>query len=672
LIIFQKIDNAVFYFINGSLHNALFDPVMTFVTRHPPLLFSVLLLLLVPKYRTRLVLPVILSLLAFGLSDGVGGIIKNIVARPRPFEVLPYVHKLVGAGGYSFPSSHASNTFAFATGISYFFRGAAIPFLALAAIVSFSRIYVGVHYPSDVLGGMLWGVASFFIVLGVYRKIKSVYERDKYSAAFFIISLSLIVFRLLYIQYGPLDLVGDEAHYWEWTRRLALSYYSKGPLIAYLIALTTGIAGNTVLAVRFLAPFLLFGGSFYLYKLGAEMFGNAKAGVVAGLLLQTTVIFATYGLLMTIDSPFIFLWCLALWFFWQALKTDKKGYLYLTGIVVGLGFLAKYTMLFFFLCAFIFLLLSRQDRRRFRSVHLYLAFFLSLIVMSPVFIWNAQHRWVTLLHTEGHIHVQNGLMISPGSFFDFLGSQLGVITPLLSFLMIYLVVKYRRSYAALAREKKYLLSFSLPVLVFFLLKSVQGKVEGNWPMPSYPALFVLSSFYLVEGWKGFGRKMRAFAVASIISSVLFTGVAHFPEMLHLPPRLDMTKRLAGWKELGGEITRISSEMAPQGRFFIFSDSYQVASEVAFYAKGNPITYCVNLGRRMDQYDLWPGIDRLIGYNAVFVMEDDQQMPPALARAFGRYERRLLVLHTRQHKIMKFTVFKCYDFKGIELKPSESY
>ncbi len=668
----QRIDNTIFYFINGSMHNPIIDPVMIFVTKHPPLLFTLLLLLLLPKYRTRLILPVVLSLLAFGLSDGVGGIVKNIVARERPFQVLPHVHKLVGAMAYSFPSSHASNTFAFATGMFYFFRAAAIPFLALASIVSFSRIYVGVHYPSDVLGGMLWGVTSFFIVSGVYRKLKSVYERDRYSAVFFAVSLFLIVFRLLYIQYGPLDLVGDEAHYWEWTRRLALSYYSKGPLIAYLMALTTGIAGNTVLAVRFFAPFLLFGGSYYLYRLGGEMFGNAKAGVIAGLLLQTTVIFATYGLLMTIDSPFVFLWCLALWFFWQALKTEKTGYIYLTGIVIGLGFLAKYTMLFFFLCAFFFLLLSSEDRRRFKSVHLYLSFLLSLAVMSPVFIWNARHGWVTMLHTEGHIHIKNGLRISPASFFDFVGSQLGVITPLLSFLMIYLVVKYRRSYATLAREKKYLLCFSLPVLGFFLLKSIQGKVEGNWAMPSYPALFVLSSFYLVEGWKGFGRKMKAFAVVSILFSVLFTAVAHFPAILHLPPRLDMTRRLAGWKELGGGISGISAEMAPHGPFFIFSDSYQVASEVAFYAKGNPITYCVNLGRRMDEYDLWPGFDGLIGYNAIFVTEDDQQMPPALAKAFGHYERIPLVLHTRQHKIMKFTAFKCYDFKGIHLKPAETY
>ncbi len=432
----RGIDTALFYFINGAMHNSFIDPGMIFITRHGPLLFAVVMLFLLPKYRTRLIVPLILSLLAFGLSDGVGGIIKNLVARERPFQALPHVNKLVGALAYSFPSSHASNTFAFATGMSYFFRGAALPFFAVASIVSFSRIYVGVHYPSDILGGMLWGIASFFIVLVAYRKIESVYGRDRYGAAFFVISLFLIVFRLLYIQYGPLDLVGDEAHYWEWTRRLALSYYSKGPLIAYLIALTTGVAGNTVLAVRFLAPFLLFGGSFYLYKLGDGMFGNAKAGVVAGLLLQTTVIFATYGLLMTIDSPFIFLWCLALWFFWQALKTEKAGYFYLTGIVVGLGFLAKYTMLFFLVCAFLFLLLSREDRHRFRNPHLYVAFLLGLVAMSPVFIWNSLHGWVTVLHTGGHIHVKNGLTISPGSFFDFLGSQLGVITPFLSFLMI--------------------------------------------------------------------------------------------------------------------------------------------------------------------------------------------------------------------------------------------
>ena len=117
---------------------------------------------------------------------------------------------------------------------------------------------------------------------------------------------------------------------------------------------------------------------------------------------------------------------------------------------------------------------------------------------------------------------------------------------------------------------------------------------------------------------------------------------------------------------------MSADMSPSGPLFIFSDSYQISSELAFYMKGNPVTYCVNLGRRMNQYDLWPGFEKLIGHNAIFVLYETQEMPEFLAGAFARYDKNTLELKTGTNKTMKFTVFKCYDFRGIKSRPAETY
>ncbi len=106
-------------------------------------------------------------------------------------------------------------------------------------------------------------------------------------------------------------------------------------------------------------------------------------------------------------------------------------------------------------------------------------------------------------------------------------------------------------------------------------------------------------------------------------------------------------------------------MKEKGPVFIFSDKYQVASELAFYVKGQPVTYCVNLGRRMNQYDLWPGLENLIGQNAIFVRTGIKPLPQQLRAAFGRCEEKEFELQTEQNKIMKSTVFKCYDFRGVE-------
>lgn len=666
-----ELDRYLYGLINITLHHDLLDVVMRYITRHPPLLFLLAAIALAPRFRSRLLLTTLLAVIASGISDGTVEILKHVFMRERPFLVLPSINTPETAHSFSFPSAHASNAFAVATAFFYFHRRWGIPFLVIAVLVAFSRVYLGVHYPSDVLVGAGVGAACFFAALSVYRKIKDVYEVDRLAGFFFIVMLGSIPLRLLYIKYGPLDLIGDEAHYWEWSRRLALSYYSKGPVIAYLIALTTKLGGNTVVAVRFLAPVLLSLSSYLLYRLATVMFGSRKAGALAGILLLIVPLFATYGVIMTIDAPFLFFWCLGLIVFWKALQAEQPAYWYLGGIILGLGFLAKYIMAFFPLCVLIFLLLSKQDRLKLKSIHPYLAAVLSLVVASPVFIWNAMNGWVTFLHTAGHARIREGLRISPASFFEFIGSQVGVLTPLLFGLFIYLLIRKRPDPSEYSRERRYLLSFSLPVLAFFLLKSLQGTVEANWAMVGYPSLLVLGSHSLVQSWAGFSRRMKGFAITSFALTLLLTGVMHLGPLLGLPERLDPSARMAGWKELGEEADRIRVDMAAEGPLFIFSDNYMIASELAFYMKDHPTTYCVNLGRRMNQYDLWPGFDGLIGYNALFIKRGGR-IPEILVRAFERYEQSELRFMTRQGLAREFTVVRFYNFKGGTFLPPKKY
>jgi hypothetical protein len=89
-------------------------------------------------------------------------------------------------------------------------------------------------------------------------------------------------------------------------------------------------------------------------------------------------------------------------------------------------------------------------------------------------------------------------------------------------------------------------------------------------------------------------------------------------------------------------------------------------------EGNPTTYCINLGRRMDQYDLWPGFENYIGYNAFLVMYDDRELPKELRSSFRRTEKVPVRVGLKGGKTMKFTVFKCYDFRGVKSRPPETY
>jgi 4-amino-4-deoxy-L-arabinose transferase-like glycosyltransferase len=655
----------------------LLDSLMVFITKKGYWFFILLSIFVLIKEKKKAIIPVFLVLIAWGLSDASGNLLKHLIERPRPFYTVEGLRLLVGKGkSFSFPSNHAVTSFCAAMVFTYFFRYLRIPVFAVASLIAFSRVYVGVHYPSDIIGGALLGIFVALSVIYGTRRITEFYRRDNLGALFIFLSVCFLISRLFYINYGPLELSPDEAHYWEWSRRPDLSYYSKGPLIAYLIGLTTAIGGANELGVRFLAPFFLFFSSLIIYRLSIELYNDSRIGVLTGLLLQFIPLFAAYGIIMTIDSPFIFFWILSLYLFFKAIRENKIIWWAFLGVSTGLGMLAKYSMAFFYICGAIYLIMEKEKRGLLKDLKTYLPLIISLILFLPVLVWNIKNDFVTFRHTGGHLGIYEGLKIRPLSFLEFIGSQFGVITPFLFITFMIAIFQLTVPFAT-NREKKnrtspptvtsqpiehtlFLVSFSLPVLLFFLLKSLQAKVQANWPLMAYPAMMLLSVAWYVNKWQSLKKWMRYLFVLSLAFLLFITPFLYFPGMLGLPSRFDPSSRLRGWKELGKKVTLIAEEMMHRGPFFIVSDKYQVSSEIAFYTEGNPVTYCVNLGRRMNQYDLWPGFHNFVHYNAIFVTIGDSEMPGGFRERFSECYKEVLKTDVRE-----YSIFRCYDFKGME-------
>ena len=670
------IDTSLFFFINQNLQNPFFDRVMPFVTSHAVLVFFPFVLLLWFREKKHALPMLLAGLVAIAFADAGGHILKELVMRQRPCNTLDNVHLLVGCGkSYSMPSNHASNAFAFAMAVWFTLRSrVSLLFVAVAGLIGISRVFVGVHYPSDVLVGALVGTVAAYGAVMLNRWAEEIIQKRSYQQALFAVLVVLSFFRIYYITTGPFDLSADEAHYWEWSRRPDWSYYSKGPVIAWLIGIGTFFFGNTVLGIRAFAVLFSALGSILLFRLGKELY-DERTGLAAALLLQVVPLFSVFGMLLTIDSPFIFFWILSLYLFHcivrQERSPDERGsslLWILLGIAAGLGLLTKFTMAFFLLSAFLYFLFRKDARRLLKTPGPYLALLISMLVFSPVIYWNASRGWVTLKHTAGQAHLSEGLVLSFRSFGEFLASQLGVITPLLFVMIIIAVLKLRKT-----KEGAFLFWFALPIIAFFLAKSIQGKVQANWAMTGYISGLVAFSAYYLSRWKDFRRPLRLTVVFALSLAILVTLFAHVPSMLRLPDKLDPSMRLVGWKELGEEASVLYEDMSTKGPVFVFSDSYQVASELAFYMQGHPVTYCVNLGRRMNQYDLWPGLENLKGQNALFVRaRERKRVPEEVAAAFSSCDHRVIEVKTRQNKTLKFSVSACYDFKGFESRQPETF
>jgi len=193
---FISADQFLFHLINGTFSNGVFDVLMPFLTDlnktlYGKIIAGILWVLLVWKggKKGRIVAAFLVPLIF--LSDQISStLIKELVDRPRPCHtvdgvpVLQNIRLLVDCGsGFSFPSSHAVNNFAAASYFSYYYRRWTWAFVTFATFVAVSRVYVGVHYTSDIIGGGIIGVACAVIIIGIIKILAKRYPLFKVSVS---------------------------------------------------------------------------------------------------------------------------------------------------------------------------------------------------------------------------------------------------------------------------------------------------------------------------------------------------------------------------------------------------------------------------------------------------------------------------------------------------------
>ncbi len=461
----------------------------------------------------------------------------------------------------------------------------------------------------------------------------------------------LLIFIIACIRFGflfasPLDLSPDEAYYWDWSRQLAFGYYSKPPMIAWIIKIGTTLFGNTTIGVRLPAAILGTLSLIIVYLFTKEI-KDEKTALWAIGLTAFSVASSVGSYIMTIDSPLLFFWTLSMFSFWKAINSSRdsvtasslKGnyqshdwysaafWWILTGISTGLGLLSKQTMIAFPALIFLFLIYEKGTRKHLLTPWPYFAFAISISMLVPALIWNMNHDWITLIHTKHHFEPnKNGLIGGLKTFFELFISLFGFLTPLTFCLILWAMFRGIKRFFLLSQEDRYLFFLgSLPLLMIFLL-SFHQRINTNWPAPFFVGATILCAAWAKENAKRLLKS--AILLGIVITTIVYASPFFFSKLPIAGTKLDPFVRLRGWSELGTAVGKIAAESGyPEDIEYIISYPRQTVSELAFYMPGQPRVYMFKASKKIkSQYDLWDTPwDSDSGWKALIVKPENKKI-----------------------------------------------
>jgi 4-amino-4-deoxy-L-arabinose transferase-like glycosyltransferase len=392
-------------------------------------------------------------------------------------------------------------------------------------------------------------------------------RRSQFECWAMAVVICSFLFRLFSL--GTVSLLVEEAYYWNYAAHLDWSYLDHPPMVALLIKISTFLWGTTEWAVRFPSLLCWVLTTFYSYRL-TKICG--ARGEYAVFLLSVLPFFFLQSWVMTPDQPLLVAWSSLLYYLYRCCVLNESRAWYFSGLCLGFGLLSKYTIILLAPATFLFLLCSKKRRFWLRRVEPYAAFFIAILIFSPVLYWNAQHDWISFAfqssrrlqeHAAFSLHLLLGLLIL-------------FLTPLGMIHLFKFCQKSPDKSSDTVLFLKYMFFFPL---FFFTCFSLFHAVKFNWIGPSVLALipwfsrefsryqkaWLWSAFFLISGYAG-------------LLTVIVTGQPVSVYLTLFNKYIDWQK----WSEnVFNELFRIE-KMTQSAPYLVALDKYNIASEFAFY------------------------------------------------------------------------------------------
>jgi hypothetical protein len=436
--------------------------------------------------------------------------------------------------------------------------------------------------------------------------------------------VALAAYRALALAVAELPLHFDEAQYWGWSRALDWGYYSKPPVIAAAIRAATAVCGDGELCVRAPAYLGLTLTAWFVFLTVRRLHGT-RVGVLAALAFATLPTVSVGSWAMTTDTPLLLFWSIALYTFVRAVAQDSAGWWLATGLAAGLGLLSKYTMGMFAVSVAAYLLWQPELRRRLLSWKPWAGAFVAFVVFAPNLWWNAAWGFPTFAHTADIAHVDEAIF-RPRALALLLAGQLAVFGPVLG---VVLFVALAAVLLGRADDRLRLwVAFTLPLLVVVSLQALLARALLNWAAPACVAGAALVVAFLLQ--KSRARLLVAGIVVNVVLGLALYHVVPAASALGLPPKLDPTTRLKGWREMGAAV-RETLARHPGARFV--GEDRRVIAEMIYYARplsAGALAWDPD-ARGSNHYRLTANVDK--APDGPFVIATETDMHERLARDF---------------------------------------
>lgn len=394
-----------------------------------------------------------------------------------------------------------------------------------------------------------------------------------------LLTLGLTLLRLMVLFTTPLELYPDEAQYWLWSHDLAFGYFSKPPMLTWLIALTTGVSGDAEPWVRLSSPILHALTGLILFRVGQRLYDTRTAFWGGVLYLLMPAVQLSAGIAST-DAPLLFFASLALWAYVALQDRPSARTALLAGLAMGGAFLSKYAALYLLIGVALHLLWAPGSRAAWNPIRIVAAVFGFVLVAAPNLIWNAAHDFSTVTHTAANADWRLSDLFHPLEALEFLVSQTMVLGPVPLAVLLIGAVRITLSRLEAPEPDRLLLAFIAPPLVLVFVQALLSRANANWAAVAYAPAVILAAAWLLR-WNARRWLVGGLAFQALVAvMVLLFGA--WPSLADRVGLGASFKRVRGWETGAERIVNAAEAMGPGA--VIATDDRFLYNSLAYYGR----------------------------------------------------------------------------------------